>query len=314
MEGHKHSHGVIEHTQAVRRVLVSTLALNLIVAIAKVLWGYLTNSVGMISDGFHSLFDGISNVIGLVGIWVAAHPPDDRHPYGHKKYETFFTISIAFAIFVTCFQILKRAWGALFEAPKVEAGQVSFIVMAFTISVNMFVMLYEGRKGRELKSEFLIADALHTKSDILASLAVVGGLFFTRMGYPLADTIAGLVIAFFIGRIGYEIMKSASDVMTDTICINTDAIEAVVNTIEGVRGCHQIRTRGTLSHIYLDLHVLVDPNISVDFSHDIADAVEKRLKAEFAGLVDVVVHIEPDRRKTDRACVCPTQHEGHKEH
>lgn len=280
----------------VRRVLIYTLGLNILVALAKVIYGYLSGSVGMMSDGFHSFFDGFSNVVGLVGIWIAAHPPDERHPYGHKKYETFFTIIIAFAIFTTCFQILRRAYYAFFDGHRATAPDASFAVMGITIAINIFVMLYESKKGRELKSEFLIADALHTKSDILASVAVVTGLVFTRLGYPMADTLAGLAITFFIGKIGYEILKRASDVLVDTVCINTTLIEASVMEVEGVRGCHNIRTRGTEIATYLDIHVLVDPKMPTEESHDIAEKVEEKVKKEFPSIIDVVVHIEPDRR------------------
>lgn len=280
----------------VRRVLIYTLILNILVASIKVIYGYLSNSIGMMSDGFHSFFDGFSNVIGLIGIWIASHPPDEKHPYGHKKYETFFTIIIAFAIFATCLQILRKAYNSFFDGHIASVENVSFLVMLFTISVNIFVMLYESKKGRELKSEFLIADALHTKSDILASLAVIIGLVFARLGYPLADTLAGLVITLFIGKIGYDILKNASDVLVDTMCINTSALEEVVMTVHGVRGCHDIRTRGTGHIVYLDLHVLVEPHLSVDKAHDIAEVVEAKIKETFPEVTDIVVHIEPDRR------------------
>lgn len=293
---------VSPNTSLVRRVLIYTLVLNILVAVAKIIYGYVSGSVGMLSDGFHSFFDGFSNVVGLFGIWVASHPPDEKHPYGHKKYETFFTIAIAFSIFSTCLQILRRVYLSFFDGHKVMAGDMSFIVMLFTIAVNIYVMTYETRKGKELGSQFLIADALHTKSDIFASMAVITGLVFTRLGYPFADTIAGLVITFFIGKIGYEIVKNASDVLVDTICINTEAIEAVAMRVEGVKGCHHIRTRGTAQAVYLDLHVLVEPKLSIEKAHDIADSVEKALKAELPSLVDIVVHVEPDRRHPERQC------------
>ncbi|MBI4824591.1 MAG: cation transporter [Nitrospirae bacterium] len=284
------------NTSMVRRVLIYTLGLNLLVAFAKIIYGYLSGSVGMLSDGFHSMFDGFSNVIGLVGIWVASHPPDERHPYGHKKYETFFTIAIAFAIFTTCIQIFRRAYNSFFDGHRATAEDTSFIVMFLTLFINIFVMVYEMRKGRQLQSSFLIADALHTKSDILASLAVIMGLIFTRLGYAFADTIAGLVITLFIGKIGYDILKNASDVLVDTICINTEAISAAVMKVAGVKGCYRIRTRGTQNAVYLDLHILVEPELPMDKAHDIATTVEEKIKDEFPSVVDIVVHVEPDRR------------------
>jgi len=282
------------YTAEVRKVLIYTLILNAVVAIAKVLYGYLTNSIAMISDGFHSIFDGTSNVIGLVGIWMASHPPDEKHPYGHKKYETLFTIIIAAMLFLTCFQILKKVYVSFFEDHKAIVTQTSFFIMLITMGVNIFVMLYEKKKGKQLGSEFLVADAMHTKSDILVSFTVIVSLVFTKMGYYHADSIVGLIIAFFIARIGYNILKNASDVLVDTVCMDNSAIEFVVNTIEGVKGCHDIRTRGSTNAAYVDLHVFVDGSMSTEKAHGIADIIEERIQKEFPSVVDIVVHVEPD--------------------
>jgi cation diffusion facilitator family transporter len=286
---------LLENTSAeVRKVLIITLVLNACVAAAKILYGYLTSSVAMMSDGFHSFFDGISNIVGLIGTWIAYHPPDENHPYGHKKYETLFTIIIAAMIFVTCLEILKKVYHFFIEGYKTTVTWASFVVMLITMGVNIFVTLYESRKGKKLGSSFLIADAKHTKSDIFASIAVIISLFFAKMGYYLADPIVGIVITFFIARIGYEILKDASDVLVDTVCLDTAAIKFVVNSIEGVKGCHDIRTRGATNCTYLDLHALVGSDLPIEKAHEIADKIEKEIKKEFPSVVDIVVHIEPD--------------------
>jgi cation diffusion facilitator family transporter len=283
-----------DYPAQVRKVLIATLILNVLVALAKAVYGFITNSVAMVSDGFHSFFDGASNVIGLVGIWIASNPPDEKHPYGHKKYETLFTIIIAVMLFTTCFEILKKVYQSFHEDHKTQVTQVSFLIMIMTTGVNVFVMLYEKRKGKQLGSEFLIADAKHTKSDIVVSLTVIASLVFSRMGYPHADVIVGLIIAIFIARIGYEILKDASNVLVDTVCLNTRAVESLVNSLDGVRGCHDIRTRGSENSIYLDLHVLVGRNLSTEKSHEIADSIEETIKREFPSVVDIVVHVEPE--------------------
>jgi cation diffusion facilitator family transporter len=293
--GKDHHHLIrADYTSQVRKVLIYTLILNLIVALSKVLYGLITNSVAMISDGFHSIFDGASNVVGLIGIWIASHPPDENHPYGHKKYETLFTIIIAVMLFTTCFEILKKVYHSFHETHITTVTQTSFIIMIMTMGVNIFVMLYEKRKGTQLGSEFLIADAKHTKSDILVSLTVIVSLVFSKIGYPHADVIVGLMITIFIARIGYEILKEASDALVDTVCLDNAAIMTVVNGTEGVKGCHDIRSRGTVNSIYLDLHVLVDRKMTTEKSHDIADRIEERIKKEFPSVVDIVVHIEPE--------------------
>lgn len=288
---------ITNYTAQVRKVLVCTLILNVLVAFAKVLYGFMTNSVAMMSDGFHSFFDGASNVIGLVGIWIASHPPDETHPYGHKKYETLFTIIIAVMLFTTCFEILKKVYESFHADHKTQVTVTSFVIMFVTMGVNTFVMIYERTKGKQLGSDFLIADAKHTKSDILVSFTVIASLIFSRLGYYYADVIVGLIITIFIARIGYEILKDASNVLVDTVCLNTRAVEQVVNNLDGVRGCHDIRTRGSQNSIYLDLHVLVARNLSTETSHGIADRIEETIKQEFPSVIDIVVHIEPEIEK-----------------
>jgi cation diffusion facilitator family transporter len=283
-----------DYSAQVRKVLIATLILNVLVAIAKAVYGFITNSVAMVSDGFHSFFDGASNVIGIIGIWIASHPPDEKHPYGHKKYETLFTIIIAVMLFTTCFEILKKVYQSFHEDHITRVTQASFLIMIITMGVNIFVMLYEKSKGKQLGSEFLIADAKHTKSDILVSLTVIASLVFSGMGYHHADVIVGLIITIFIARIGYEILKDASNVLVDTVCLNTRAVESLVKGLDGVHGCHDIRTRGSENSIYLDLHVLVDRNISTEKSHGIADSIEETIKREFPSVIDIVVHIEPE--------------------
>lgn len=288
----KHS-SVNNYSTQVRNVLVYTLILNSIVALAKIIYGHFSSSIAMLSDGYHSLFDGVSNVIGIIGIWISSNPPDKEHPYGHRKYETLFTIVIGVMIFLTCFQILKKVYNSFFDSHKAMVTDISFAVMLLTLFINIIVMKYESNKGRQLGSEFLIADANHTKSDVFISVSVIISLILTKAGYTFADTLIGIVLSFLIASIGFKILKEASDVLVDKICINTSAIESVVNSIEGVKGCRDIRTRGSSSYTYLDLQVLVDGDMSTEKSHNIADKVEKKIKDEFSNVVDIVVHIEP---------------------
>lgn len=286
----------MDRSRAVRNALVWTLLGNSAVSAAKIIYGYFTKSIAMTSDGFHSFFDGISNVVGLIGIWIASHPPDRNHPYGHKKYETLFTMIIASMIFFTCYRILRDVYVSLYGGTSVTVTAYSFVVMFLTVAVNIAVMLYESRKGRELKSDFLIADAKHTKSDILTSCSVITGLAFSKLGFVYADALIGVIIAGLIARIGYGILKSASDALVDTVCIDTFAVEEVVSGVEGVKGCHDIRTRGTVNSVFLDLHILVNPAISIEEGHRVADRVEAEIKEKFPSVVDIIVHVEPEEK------------------
>jgi cation diffusion facilitator family transporter len=287
-----------DYTAEVRKVLFLTLALNSVVSLAKVFYGYITGSIAMTSDGVHSFFDGVSNVVGLVGIWIASHPPDKKHPYGHKKYETLFTIVIAVMIFASCYQILRRVYFSFSDHHSTIVTHTSFLVMIVTMAINSFVMWYEAKKGKELSSDFLIADAMHTKSDIFASIAVILSLVLTKIGLQHADTAVGVVITFFIARIGYKILKKSSDVLVDTVCISTRAIEDVVHKVNGVKGCHGIRTRGQMNAVYLDLHILVDRNLPTGDAHQLANNLENTIRKEFPSVIDIVVHVEPEDEHT----------------
>ncbi|MDP2943591.1 MAG: cation diffusion facilitator family transporter, partial [Candidatus Omnitrophota bacterium] len=175
----------------IRKILIWILALNWGVALAKIIYGHITNSLAMFADGLHSLSDGSSNIIGLIGISVAARPRDVGHPYGHRKYETLASMAIALVLFLIAFNVMKESVHRLFHRHLInpEANVFSFIVMGVTLSVNIGVMIYEYRKGRQLRSDFLVADSMHTFSDIFASLSVIVSLICVRMGIPIVDVI-----------------------------------------------------------------------------------------------------------------------------
>ncbi|NTU41527.1 MAG: cation transporter [Nitrospirales bacterium] len=283
----------MDRASEIRSVLIVTLILNILVSGAKAVYGYMINSVSMMSDGFHSLFDGASNIMGLVGIHISSHPPDQKHPYGHRKFETFFTIFVGVLMFVTCIEIFKGVYAALSEGKAAAVTTEAFLVMIITLAINIGVSLYEKRKGEQLGSDYLLADAIHTKSDIFVSLGVISGLVLTTLGVPLADPIVGAIVGVLVAKAGVDIIRDAAQTLVDGTQADSAQVRSVVCTIEGVMDCHGIRTRGTRSHIFVDLHVLVSPTMSIKEAHRIADLVEEEIKARVPGVVDVVVHIEP---------------------
>ena len=285
------------YAKEVRKVLWITLLLNILVAAAKIVYGFITDAHSMKADGFHSLFDGASNVIGLIGIWLSAKPPDGRHHYGHKKFETMATIGIATLLFLTCIEILKGAFENILNPRFPEVTDLSFGIMVFTMGVNIFVTSYERKRGMALKSDFLIADAKHTMSDLVTSSTVLISLVATKMGFPVVDSLASLFIAVMIGRLGYEIVREASDVLVDASPLIGDDLARVLkvaSSVEGVRECHNVRVRGRNDAIHVDCHVLVSSRMSMADAHEIASRVEERIKTEMPEVVDVVVHLEPE--------------------
>lgn len=284
----------------VRKVLLITLLLNIFVATLKIVYGYINGINSMQADGFHSLFDGTSNVIGLIGIWLSARPPDKGHHYGHKKIETMATVGIAIMLFLTCIEIFKNAGSSFLNPKQVVVSDFSFVIVIITMAVNIFVTAYEYRRGKSIGSDFLVADSKHTMSDLFASSIVLVSLVATRMGYSHIDPIATFVIAIMIGHLGYSILKEASDVLVDAsplIGEDLSRIQALVMNVEGVVECHKIRVRGRSDAIHLDCHMLVSPEMPIQKAHDIASKVEAKIKTEMPEIIDVVIHLEPSKRK-----------------
>jgi cation diffusion facilitator family transporter len=280
--------------QEVRFVLWWVLVLNLLVAFAKLTYGLHTASLSLQADGFHSLFDGVSNIIGLIGIWIAAKPPDTNHPYGHHKFETLAAAGIALMLTGTCAFLLWKTWQSLSEASIPQVTNLSYGVVIGTILINLGVTTWERHKGRALGSQLLLADSYHTASDVLVSLSVLGGLIAVQWGYPMGDPVIALVIVVVIAGIAWTLFREITHSLVDTFRVNSEDIRSVVMTLPSILDCHQIRTRGLPHHIFVDLSIHVDPQLSVEKSHEIANAVEETLKSNFPGVEDVVVHIEPE--------------------
>jgi len=277
----------------VRRVLIIVFFLNLAVSLAKGIYGFKTGSLSMLSDGIHSLFDSSSNIIGLIGIGLASRPPDKEHPYGHAKFETFASVGIAVLLFATCMEISREALGRFFSPSVPEVTAVSFVIMGATMVINVIVSFYEYTLGKRLKSSILVADSMHTRSDIYASVGVILGFVAVMAGYPLADPILALVIVGLIVLTGIEILKESSQVLLDRALVEESIVRMAVDSVPGVCTSHRVRTRGSPGEIYIDLHIVVDPTISIEKAHRIGLEVEAKIKQSINGVRDVVVHMEP---------------------
>lgn len=279
----------------VTKVLYRVLVLNLAVAFAKIGLGYATGAVSIVSDGFHSLTDSASNVVALVGVAVARQPPDDNHPYGHRKYETMASLGILVFLVLVLVEVLSAAADRLINGGTPRVFPEGIALMAGTLIVNLFVVSYEMREGRRLHSEVLRADAKHTRSDVLTSGAVLGALVGVWWGYPLLDPLAALLVAGFIGHACWSIAQEASRILADEVVIPEAEVRAVVQSVADVLGCEKIRTRGSADHAFLDLHLWLDGGMSLQDAHATSHVVKDKLMNQFPQLADVVIHIEPPR-------------------
>jgi cation diffusion facilitator family transporter len=278
----------------VARVLVRVMVLNLGVAFAKITLGYATGAISILSDGFHSLTDAAANLVGLVGIRAARRPPDADHPYGHRKFETVAAAAIAVFLLLVMVEVLRNAFNHLTgrAAPR-EISIASFVVMIATVGVNLIVIAYESREAERLASEVLLADAMQTRGDLWSSLTVLGALVGVRLGLPILDPLAALVVAVFIGYAGFQIARAATAILSDRMVISDADLQRIVLSVPGVVGCHRIRTRGSADHVFLDLHVWLPPEMRLTEAHDISHVVKDRLIARYPQIADAVIHIEP---------------------
>lgn len=285
----------------VSRVLARVLALNLLVAASKIAFGYASGLVSITSDGFHSLTDSASNIVALVGVRVARKPPDEDHPYGHRKFETLAAAGIFVFLVLVMIEVGETALGRLRHPVAVEVGVTGFVVMLVTVAINVLVVWYESREGRRLHSELLVADARHTRSDVLTSATVLAALAGVALGFPVLDPLAGLIVAAFIGHTGYQVARDTSRILSDAIVIDERIVQQVVMGVAGVVGCHRIRTRGTLDHVFLDLHVWLPPQMPLVEAHALSHVVKDRLMARFPEIADALIHIEPPPGPSERS-------------
>lgn len=275
----------------IRRVLVTTMLLNFLATTVKIGAGVLTGALSVVADGLDSFFDGLSNVVGLAGLYAAAKPPDAEHPYGHRKFETIAAISISILLFVTSWQLLVMAWGRFRSAVELEINLWVVGAMLASMIIQGMTSFYELRKGRSLNSEVLVADAMHTRASILVSLSVLGGLGMVVIGYPRADAVLAAFVALMIAKIGVDILRENLPVLVDRAAVDPQRIANVVEGVGGVRTFHRVRSRGAAGSAAVDLHVQVSPENTIEEANAIADEVRRRLLS-LDEVNDVTVHIE----------------------
>ncbi|HUV50645.1 MAG TPA: cation diffusion facilitator family transporter [Anaerolineae bacterium] len=281
----------------ISRVLWIVLILNFGVAAAKLFYGWLTNSASIMADGYHSFSDGSSNIIGLFGIWMASRPRDERHPYGHAKYESLSSTGIALLLFLVCFNVLNQSIKRFLHPVQPEIDTTSFLVMGITLLINIVVMLYERNQGRLLQSQILISDSLHTTADIFTTSSVIIGLLVIRAGYPIVDPAIACLISIFIACAGISILKTSFKILVDAAAVDKEQIRSIAMAINGIEYCHKIRSRGWQGYIHVDMHCHIKRHISLDKAHKIAHLVEDKIKENIHGIKDVTIHIEPCQDK-----------------
>ncbi len=282
-----------DRSAKIQRVLLGLLIANLAVVGAKFLIGTATGSLAVLGDGVHSSVDAMNNVLALAVMWIAAREPDEDHPYGHGKFETLGALAIVVFLSVSGFELVRGAISRLMAGPEpLVISNTHILVLAATLVVNTAVAVYESRRGRQLNSEILLADAAHTKADVFITLGVLSGVLLSRAGYPSADPIVALVVAVVIVWLAYGIVARSVPVLVDQHAVPSQIIQEAAEAVPGVVRAYDIRSRESHDQRFAELTIAVDGGASVESAHRIADAVERRLQ-QALGLHQVIIHIEP---------------------
>jgi cation diffusion facilitator family transporter len=270
------------------------MILNMAVAIAKLGWGFYADVVALQADGLHSTLDAFANVVGLIGLHFAAAPPDSGHPYGHRRVEHLAAAALGILILFGGFEVGRGAWNALQGVHRPRTGLGGMIVILVTLCINIGVTRWESRKGRELDSPFLCADAKHTLSDVFATCVVLVSYCAASLHVYWADPAAAMLVMGLIAYTGVAVLRENIPVLIDAAVIDVEGVRAVVLAVPGVANCHRIRSRGSRNAVHLDLHIQVNPRMTVRKGHDVSHLVQDTLRASFPGVVEVLVHLEPD--------------------
>jgi cation diffusion facilitator family transporter len=294
-----------ERYRATRRVTLIGSALDLTLAVAKIVVGMLAHSQALVADGIHSLSDlGTDFMV----IWAARHAhrqPDQEHPYGHGRIETVATVALGTVLVAVAAGIAWDSLRRLFEPDLLlQPGPLALTVAIVSVLSKEWIYRYTMRVARRLNSNLLKANAWHSRTDAISSIVVVIGIIGVMLGYPFLDAVAAVVVALLIARIGWGLTWSALRELIDTAldAKEVERIRASIMTVDGVRTLHMLRTRRSGGNAFVDVHILVDPQVSVSEGHQIGERVRKRLLADSSDVSDVTVHIDPEDDERNSPC------------
>ncbi len=261
----------------------------------KLAVGLSAGSLAVIADAFDSLVDTSTNLIGLIAVGVAARPADENHPYGHQRVESIATLSIGALLLVAALEIgrgvVERFAGSS-PPPNVTAPVIALTIVTFVVRLG--VAMFEAAAAKRLNSKFLRADAIHTRADLFVTPLVIVSLLGARWGLPWLDAVVALGVAVLLVRAAFSILRTTSSELSDMAVADPATVQGAALAVPGVAEVNSVRSRGGSDAKYVDLHVKVNPAMDVDQAHGVVTEVERRIAESVPGVVDTVVHLEPE--------------------
>ena len=289
----------------VRKVTLIGSIIDLALGVVKIIVGWLANSQALIADGIHSFSDLFTDFFVLYAAKHSQKEADEEHPYGHGRIETLATVGLGVTLTLIACGIAYDALRRL-NTPETlaEPGVLALIIAIISILSKEWVYHYTVAAARRLRSDMLMANAWHSRSDAISSIVVMLGIAGAMYGYPYLDAVAAVAVAVMIAKIGINLVRSSSQELIDR-ALDKDEINAIrahIFDVKGVRSIHMLRSRKSAGDAFVDVHIQVDPRVSVSEGHQIGDTVRRKLLDAVDVVSDVTVHIDPENDETGSSC------------
>ncbi|MEG1802400.1 MAG: cation diffusion facilitator family transporter [Lachnospiraceae bacterium] len=301
MEQTKQELGRKQDKELALHVSTVSIIVNVLLSFFKLFAGIFAKSGAMISDAIHSASDVFSTIIVIIGVNMSSKASDKKHQYGHERMECVASIILAIILFATGMgvgisgveKVLQGNYGDL-----VEPGMLALIAAVTSIVVKEWMYWYTRAAAKKTNSGALMADAWHHRSDALSSIGAFAGIFGARLGFPILDPIASIVICIFILKVAIDIFKDSIDKLVDKSCDEqtVERIRTVISGQKGVQGIDSLQTRLFGSKIYVDVEIAADGNQTLNMTHAIAEQVHMAIETEFPTVKHCMVHVNPIKK------------------
>lgn len=287
------------------KVTVVGGVVDFVLGIAKIMVGWMANSQALVADGVHSLSDLGTDFIVLYAAKHSHKEADEDHPYGHGRIETIATIGLGVTLMLVAFGIAYDSVQRMNDpASLLVPGVLALVIALISVFAKEAIYHYTKRAARRLRSNLLMANAWHSRSDAISSIVVVIGVLGAMTGYTYLDAVAAVTVAVMIAKIGFDLVRASTRELIDT-ALEPEVLDRVrekITAVNGVRAIHMLRSRSSGGHALLDVHIQVDPRLSVSEGHQIGDSVRHGLIDNIDEITDVTVHIDPEDDELESPC------------
>lgn len=278
-----------------QRVLKVTIVANILLALLKIIVGFLASSAALVADGFHSFSDIASSAGVLIAVSFASRPPDQNHHYGHGQAEPLAAVMIGMILFITAALLAYNMGGNLLAGEVTIPGTMALYAAFISIVVKELMYRYTMKAGEETDNQALKADAWHHRSDAFSSIAALIGIAAARLGFWFLDPVAGIVVAVMVFKVGYQILAEGFVTLLGKAPSDQkiEEIKEQIIEVDGVESIFEIKGRYNGPVLYLDIKIAVSPLLTVKEGHEIAARVKSKLLANYQEAEEVLVHIDP---------------------